>query len=330
MGRPKLTTDQSTGEWTVYNKVKDYEIMFHVAPMLPYSEVDSQQLEKKRHIGNDIVVIIFHEGDSPIHPEAIKSVFNHAFVIVRPAPRTTPTVVETQEEKPRDLTPISPRKRAKDSVSSGSIPRRTQTMYISSNKPKPSFIGLPEEDSPKKLTNSLTVGDHSREEGMKKRKSSSKIVIPPLEIPEKSESDSTKQTSPKKESPHRGDKTPSPRHENGESTDTVQPSEAEDALTKTEDPEAKLMRRRSLSGARPQLVKRGKSQNFGGNAIREDVVQKAKLAKEAQISERLSGIQYSIEIVCKQGVMQSEPQLPNPPVFYPGPFFKEFFLTKRE
>ena len=52
------------------------EIMFHVAPFLPYSsskEDKSQQLHKKRHIGNDICVIIFKEGTSKINPDIFKS-----------------------------------------------------------------------------------------------------------------------------------------------------------------------------------------------------------------------------------------------------------------
>ena len=34
------------------------------------------QLERKRHIGNDIVVIIFDEGDYPFDPACILSEFN--------------------------------------------------------------------------------------------------------------------------------------------------------------------------------------------------------------------------------------------------------------
>ena len=33
--------------------------MFHVSTMLPFTETDVQQVEKKRHIGNDLIVIVF-------------------------------------------------------------------------------------------------------------------------------------------------------------------------------------------------------------------------------------------------------------------------------
>lgn len=31
------------------------------APMLPYQHDDKQHVERKRHIGNDVVVIVFNE-----------------------------------------------------------------------------------------------------------------------------------------------------------------------------------------------------------------------------------------------------------------------------
>ena len=44
----------------------------------------SFQLLRKRHIGNDIVTIVFQEPDaSPFTPEAITSQFQHVFIVVR-------------------------------------------------------------------------------------------------------------------------------------------------------------------------------------------------------------------------------------------------------
>ena len=64
----------------------EFDIMFHVSTLLPYSDKDAQQLERKRHLGNDIVVIVFLEGDGqvPYDPNILKSEFNHAFIIVQP------------------------------------------------------------------------------------------------------------------------------------------------------------------------------------------------------------------------------------------------------
>eukprot|EP00058_Branchiostoma_floridae_P028457 XP_002613948.1 hypothetical protein BRAFLDRAFT_57261 [Branchiostoma floridae] len=58
--------------------------MFHVSTKLPYTEGDSQQLQRKRHIGNDIVCIIFQEENTPFTPDMIASHFLHAFIVVQP------------------------------------------------------------------------------------------------------------------------------------------------------------------------------------------------------------------------------------------------------
>lgn len=50
--------------------------MFHVATLLPLSKEDLQQVEKKRHIGNDICVIIFKDGFTPFSPNMLTSEFN--------------------------------------------------------------------------------------------------------------------------------------------------------------------------------------------------------------------------------------------------------------
>lgn len=59
--------------------------MFHVAPLLPYVEADKQQLERKRHIGNDIVIIIFQQDPSvPYKLQTITSKQNHVICVVSP------------------------------------------------------------------------------------------------------------------------------------------------------------------------------------------------------------------------------------------------------
>lgn len=74
-----------TGDAAIYEVFKDrYEIMFHVATMLPFTNGDPQQLQRKRHIGNDIVAIIFQEKNTPFSPDMIASHFLHAFIVVQP------------------------------------------------------------------------------------------------------------------------------------------------------------------------------------------------------------------------------------------------------
>jgi len=50
-----------TGKESVFTKFDGYNIMFHVSTLLPYNANDLQQLERKRHVGNDIVTIVFQD-----------------------------------------------------------------------------------------------------------------------------------------------------------------------------------------------------------------------------------------------------------------------------
>ncbi|KAK6304388.1 hypothetical protein J4Q44_G00249740 [Coregonus suidteri] len=78
------TKTDSTGTHSLYTAYRDYEIMFHVSTLLPYTPNNKQQLLRKRHIGNDIVTIVFQEpGALPFTPKTIRSHFQHVFIIVR-------------------------------------------------------------------------------------------------------------------------------------------------------------------------------------------------------------------------------------------------------
>lgn len=116
-------TADSTGTQSLYTTFKDYELMFHVSTLLPYTPNNKQQVRmesstrrpsaekdarldvhikslqcptdrsalffnhqllRKRHIGNDIVTIVFQEpGAHPFTPKVIRSHFQHVFIIVR-------------------------------------------------------------------------------------------------------------------------------------------------------------------------------------------------------------------------------------------------------
>jgi len=75
-----------TGQHSVYTEHQGKEVMFHVATLLPFSETDTQQLQRKRHIGNDIVSVVFQEGETPFSPDMVTSHFLHAYIVVRPEP----------------------------------------------------------------------------------------------------------------------------------------------------------------------------------------------------------------------------------------------------
>ncbi|XP_040504960.1 GTPase-activating Rap/Ran-GAP domain-like protein 3 isoform X42 [Gallus gallus] len=80
------TKNDTTGTFSIYTVYQGHEIMFHVSTMLPYSRENKQQVERKRHIGNDIVTIVFQEGEETapaFKPSMIRSHFTHIFALVR-------------------------------------------------------------------------------------------------------------------------------------------------------------------------------------------------------------------------------------------------------
>ncbi|XP_044281338.1 signal-induced proliferation-associated 1-like protein 3 isoform X1 [Varanus komodoensis] len=104
------TKTDSTGTHSLYTTCQGYEIMFHVATMLPYTPNNRQQLLRKRHIGNDIVTIIFQEpGALPFTPQNIRSHFQHVFIIVRAQnPCTENVCYSVAVTRSKDVPPFGP------------------------------------------------------------------------------------------------------------------------------------------------------------------------------------------------------------------------------
>ncbi|KNC52586.1 GTPase activating protein Rap1-GAP [Thecamonas trahens ATCC 50062] len=62
------------------------EIMFHVAPLLPHDQHSDQQLLRKRHVGNDVVLLVFlDEGVDAYLADTLVCRFTHVIVAVQPA-----------------------------------------------------------------------------------------------------------------------------------------------------------------------------------------------------------------------------------------------------
>lgn len=108
------TRTDSTGTHAVAATYRGAEVTFHVSTMLPFTPNNRQQLLRKRHIGNDIVTIVFQvkneptidnhcylllllivvspkfylfcfqePGALPFSPRRIRSQFQHVFIVVR-------------------------------------------------------------------------------------------------------------------------------------------------------------------------------------------------------------------------------------------------------
>ncbi|XP_056253395.1 rap1 GTPase-activating protein 2-like isoform X2 [Seriola aureovittata] len=98
-----------TGSQSVYTVHRQQEIMFHVSTKLPFTEGDTQQLQRKRHIGNDIVAVVFQEEATPFVPDMIASNFLHAFILVQvEEPCSNNTTYKVSVTAREDVPPFGP------------------------------------------------------------------------------------------------------------------------------------------------------------------------------------------------------------------------------
>lgn len=82
------TKKNGTGEFSIFAEWKHIQMMFHVSTLMPAEgPADEWIQEKKVHIGNDVVVIVFMEGETAetvFNPKKFVSQFNHAFIVINP------------------------------------------------------------------------------------------------------------------------------------------------------------------------------------------------------------------------------------------------------
>lgn len=104
------TRTDTTGDYSCYTTFNNNEIMFHVSTLLPFSKNNKQQLLRKRHIGNDIVTIVFQEpGALPFTPQTVRSQFQHVFIIIRVTnPNTDGARYSIAIARSKDVPPFGP------------------------------------------------------------------------------------------------------------------------------------------------------------------------------------------------------------------------------
>lgn len=74
----------TTGTIGPYYGNATMEVIFHDITLMPTNENDPQQIHKKRHVGNDIVHIIWSEHERDYSPTTITSQFNDAHIVIYP------------------------------------------------------------------------------------------------------------------------------------------------------------------------------------------------------------------------------------------------------
>ncbi|GAM28814.1 hypothetical protein SAMD00019534_119900, partial [Acytostelium subglobosum LB1] len=81
-----LDRQKTTGTTAPYFANMAVETIFHNITMMPTNKAEPQQIHKKRHVGNDIVNIIWSEHIRDYCPTTITSQFNDAHIVIYPLP----------------------------------------------------------------------------------------------------------------------------------------------------------------------------------------------------------------------------------------------------
>ncbi|CAI5744069.1 unnamed protein product [Peronospora destructor] len=75
----------SNGKTTLYYASSHSEVVYHVVTMMPTKSSDPQQIDKKRHVGNDYVHIVWSDNSNQSYdPSTITSHFNDVQIVIYP------------------------------------------------------------------------------------------------------------------------------------------------------------------------------------------------------------------------------------------------------
>ncbi|KAJ8119395.1 hypothetical protein ONZ43_g3646 [Nemania bipapillata] len=90
------------GEYTFCWRDRVTELVFHVTTQMPTNlENDPRCNQKKQHIGNDYVNIIFNDSGFPFKFDTFPSEFNYVYIVITPESRAS--FVATRQRTPKDV-----------------------------------------------------------------------------------------------------------------------------------------------------------------------------------------------------------------------------------
>ncbi|KAH3756938.1 gtpase activating rap [Pelomyxa schiedti] len=75
-------TNNATGTHSIFTKSLGFNVMLHVSTLLPFSTTGSQ-VERKRHLATDTVVLYYLEGNSKLDVSSVKLESNCVFITVK-------------------------------------------------------------------------------------------------------------------------------------------------------------------------------------------------------------------------------------------------------
>jgi hypothetical protein len=61
-----------------------FDVIFHIVPLMPTDPSDDQQVLKKRHVGNDIVHIVWSDHYRDYRPDTMLTHFNFIIIVIYP------------------------------------------------------------------------------------------------------------------------------------------------------------------------------------------------------------------------------------------------------
>ena len=84
------TREDNDGEFTYCWRDRCMELVFHIPTMMPTNPDDDMTYpNKKRHIGNDFVNIIFNDSGLPYNFDTFPSQFNYVHIVISPESRAS-------------------------------------------------------------------------------------------------------------------------------------------------------------------------------------------------------------------------------------------------
>lgn len=78
------TERDRTGKYGLYTTWKGLRLMFHVNTLMPLALNCEQQVSRKSHIGNDVILIVYMDGTTPYNTATISSKQIHVIAVVQP------------------------------------------------------------------------------------------------------------------------------------------------------------------------------------------------------------------------------------------------------
>ncbi|XP_059607432.1 tuberin [Phlebotomus argentipes] len=110
-----IDLDMADGQFTYIWQDDIVQVVYHVATLMPNKEQDPNCTEKKKHIGNDFVSIVYNESGEEYNLNTIKCQYNYASVIVEPLELNSCRVYVRAKEDIKDYVAYSEPKIVSDS-----------------------------------------------------------------------------------------------------------------------------------------------------------------------------------------------------------------------